>query len=126
VENPVGLVATDHTPHDQVLGAIQKLDPHDQPGKLTLIVRMRSPRSYLPPLLETLRGRRIVWCCDPSSPVNLHQFLRLLQEKGVVAGGVWATGRSAQTLDLLHYLSCVLGKTTRDTPRRDTWNRFSL
>ena len=45
------------------------LNPHNEPGRLTLIHRFGATRieQCLPPLVEALlrRGRTVLWCCDP-------------------------------------------------------------
>jgi 3-deoxy-7-phosphoheptulonate synthase len=45
------------------------LNPHDEPGRLTLTHRFGHARigAELPPLVEAVRrsGRRVLWCCDP-------------------------------------------------------------
>ena len=56
-------------PPGELLDLIQVLNPHDEPGRLTLIHRMGLARiaSNLPPLVEAVRraGRTVLWCCDP-------------------------------------------------------------
>ena len=48
---------------------IDILNPSNQAGRLTLIVRMGAEkvRSGLPPLLQAVKahGANVVWCCDP-------------------------------------------------------------
>jgi 3-deoxy-7-phosphoheptulonate synthase len=48
---------------------VETLDPHNEPGRLTLIHRFGRARiaEHLPRLIETVRatGKTVLWCCDP-------------------------------------------------------------
>ena len=52
----------------QLLRLADRLDPDNEPGRLTLIHRMGAARigDCLPPLLQAIRrsGRQVLWCCD--------------------------------------------------------------
>jgi 3-deoxy-7-phosphoheptulonate synthase len=52
---------------DTLSRLVDSLDPRGEPGRLTLIHRFGVQRigERLPPLLRALRGRPVVWCCDP-------------------------------------------------------------
>ena len=54
---------------DELLRLIDRLNPDNIPGRLTLITRMGAGKieAGLPPLLRaiTREGRSVVWCCDP-------------------------------------------------------------
>ena len=54
---------------EQLMELIEILNPHDEPGRLTLIHRFGAKRiaECLPPLIETVlrAGRHVTWCCDP-------------------------------------------------------------
>lgn len=129
VENPVGLLATDNTSYTDLLRSIERLNPLNHPGKITLIIRMRSIWANLPPLIDQIQKKKynVLWCCDPMGiPSSLYHFLRLHQEKGTVAGGIWVVGRSVQTLDLVQCLSCFMKKNKLSRKKHTTWNRFSL
>jgi 3-deoxy-7-phosphoheptulonate synthase len=69
IRNPVGVKVGSSTKPDQLLRLIDALNPHDEPGRLTLIHRMGAERiaDALPPLLEAVRreSRHVLWCCDP-------------------------------------------------------------
>lgn len=69
IQNPVGLKVGPTTTPDQLLQVIDFLNPHNEPGKLTLIHRMGATRieSALPALLEAVRreGKQVLWCADP-------------------------------------------------------------
>jgi 3-deoxy-7-phosphoheptulonate synthase len=69
VRNPVAVkVGPDATAQD-VLELIEALDPHREPGRLTLTTRMGAKRirQALPPLVEKVAASRaaVVWVCDP-------------------------------------------------------------
>jgi 3-deoxy-7-phosphoheptulonate synthase len=69
VRNPIGLKVGPTITVDDLLRLIEILNPHDEPGRLTLIARMGAEAvgRLLPPLLRAVRreGRRVVWICDP-------------------------------------------------------------
>jgi 3-deoxy-7-phosphoheptulonate synthase len=69
VANPVGVKVGPGMTPDELLDLIGVLNPHDEPGRLTLIHRLGRDRvgTDLPPLVEAVRraGRAVLWCCDP-------------------------------------------------------------
>ncbi len=69
VRNPIGIKVGPTTDPDELLRLIDILNPHDEPGRLTLICRMGAEKveRLLPPILRSVRrdGRRAVWICDP-------------------------------------------------------------
>ena len=69
IANPIGVKVGPTATPDDVLALIDKLNPDNVPGRLTLITRMGNGnvRDALPPLVEkvTGEGRKIVWQCDP-------------------------------------------------------------
>ena len=69
IANPIGVKLGPSMTPDELLELIEVLDPHGEPGRLTLIHRfgVRRVRQCLPPLVEAVRsgGRQVVWCCDP-------------------------------------------------------------
>jgi 3-deoxy-7-phosphoheptulonate synthase len=69
VGNPIGMKCGPTLDPDDCLRLIDKLDPHNEPGRLTLITRMGSEGAAegLPPLVRAVaaEGRNVVWCCDP-------------------------------------------------------------
>jgi 3-deoxy-7-phosphoheptulonate synthase len=69
VRNPLGLkIGPDHE-IDDIKKIILKLNPDNEPGRLTLITRFGSEKikAYLPRLVQEIRreGLRVVWSCDP-------------------------------------------------------------
>ncbi len=69
VANPLAVKVGPGMTTDELLDLIKVLNPHDEPGRLTLIHRMGHARiaDELPPLVEAVRrsGRQVLWCCDP-------------------------------------------------------------
>ena len=69
IANPIGLKAGPSMAPDDLLRLCDALNPRNEPGRLTLIVRMGHDRveTGLPPLIRAIEreGARVVWSCDP-------------------------------------------------------------
>ncbi len=69
VANPLGLKCGPGMTPDELLRLIDVLNPHNEPGRLTLITRVGADRvgNVLPPLIRAIQreGRCVVWSCDP-------------------------------------------------------------
>ncbi|MFI7589454.1 class II 3-deoxy-7-phosphoheptulonate synthase [Spongisporangium articulatum] len=69
VRNPIGMKVGPKTTPDELLRLIDKLDPHREPGRLTLISRMGAGtiRDVLPGLVEAVHreGMPVLWITDP-------------------------------------------------------------
>jgi len=69
IKNPIALKCGPSLKPDELLGLIDVLNPANEPGRLTLIIRMGDEKiaAHLPPLLRAVKkeGRAVVWCCDP-------------------------------------------------------------
>lgn len=69
VRNPIAVKIGPSVSPDQLLRLIDRLNPHDEAGRLTLIHRMGRSKieTALPRLLEAVRreGRRVLWVADP-------------------------------------------------------------
>lgn len=69
VKNPIGLKVGPNMEPDELLRLVDILNPGNQPGRLTLIIRMGYEKieSKLPQLIRKIKaeGRIVVWCCDP-------------------------------------------------------------
>ena len=67
--NPIGLKIGPSTSPEQAVEYVERLDPHDTPGRLTLISRMGNGkvRDLLPPIIEKVEaaGHKVIWQCDP-------------------------------------------------------------
>ena len=69
IRNPVAVKIGPAVTPDQLLALIDRLNPADEPGRLTLIHRMGAANvtEKLPPLLEAVgrAGRKVLWIADP-------------------------------------------------------------
>jgi len=69
VGNPIGVKCGPTTDPDELLRLCDILNPSNEAGRLTLIVRMGHDKveKYLPPLIRRIdgEGRQVVWSCDP-------------------------------------------------------------
>ncbi len=69
ITNPIGVKIGPTASPEEVLALTQALNPHNELGRLTLIVRFGAGlvAKCLPPIAELLRrqGRQVLWCCDP-------------------------------------------------------------
>lgn len=92
IANPIGVKIGPTATPDDVLALIDRLNPDNTPGRLTLITRMGNGnvRAALPPLVQkvTAEGRKVVWQCDPmhgnthesSNGYKTRHFDRILDE----------------------------------------------
>jgi 3-deoxy-7-phosphoheptulonate synthase len=69
IANPIGLKCGPSTDPDDLLRLIEKLNPLNQAGRLTLIARMgvNDIHKKLKPLVSAVKksGLIVGWCCDP-------------------------------------------------------------
>jgi 3-deoxy-7-phosphoheptulonate synthase len=69
IRNPIAVKVGPSTTPEQLLRLIDRLDPDNEPGRLTLIHRMgvANIAGKLPAMLRTVRGagRQVLWSCDP-------------------------------------------------------------
>ena len=118
VPNPIGVKCGPGLTTDDLLRLIDRLNPENEPGRLTLIVRMGHDHvtTRLPPLVRAVRaaGRSVVWISDPmhgntiktasgyktrpfqSIIGEVRGFFAVCRAEGVHAGGVHfeMTGRN--------------------------------
>ncbi len=110
IRNPVGVKVGPSMKEDELIALIDKLNPDNAPGRLTLIVRMGADKiaDIFPPLLRrvTREGKSVIWSCDPmhgntiktESGFKTREFHNVLSEvkqffeihkaEGTVAGGI--------------------------------------
>ena len=110
INNPIGLKCGPSLDPEELIGLIDKLNPDNQPGRLTLICRMGSEnvQEKLGPLIRAVKreDKAVVWSCDPmhgntitsSNGYKTRPFDRILSEvrgffdahnkEGTYAGGV--------------------------------------
>ena len=110
IKNPIGMKCGPSLDPDDLLRLTDRLNPANQPGRLTLITRMGADKvaDKLPPLIRAVQreGRQVVWCIDPmhgntttaANGLKTRPFERILDElhgafaihtaEGSHAGGV--------------------------------------
>ncbi|HWB50944.1 MAG TPA: 3-deoxy-7-phosphoheptulonate synthase class II [Stellaceae bacterium] len=110
LKNPIGMKCGPSLEHDDLLRLIDRLNPANIPGRLTLITRMGADtvEAKLPPLIRAVEreGKKVVWCIDPmhgntttaANGLKTRHFDRILAElhaafavhlaEGTHAGGV--------------------------------------
>ena len=67
IRNPVGVKVGPGVSPDGLRALCDRLDPAHEPGRLTLISRMGADKiaEGLPPLIEAVRDRPVLWMADP-------------------------------------------------------------
>ncbi|BBZ33183.1 phospho-2-dehydro-3-deoxyheptonate aldolase [Mycolicibacterium confluentis] len=69
IANPIGVKIGPTTTPELALEYVERLDPHNVPGRLTLISRMgnHKVRDVLPAIIEKVQtsGHQVIWQCDP-------------------------------------------------------------
>ncbi len=110
VRNPIGLKCGPSLEPDDLCRLIDRLNPANEPGRLTLIARMGADKveAHLPRLIRAVDrdGRKVLWACDPmhgntiktASGYKTRPFERILAEvrrffdvhqaEGTHAGGI--------------------------------------
>jgi len=110
VGNPLGLKCGLMLSSEELMILIDKLNPKNEAGRLTLITRMGAEKieKKLLPLLRKVKeeGRNVVWCCDPMHGntmttengyktrifdnilLEVTNFKLLLKSEGLYPGGV--------------------------------------
>lgn len=110
IRNPVACKLGPHATPSEALDLCERLDPGQEPGRLTFITRIGAGRTQevLPPIVRAISdsGRPVVWVCDPmhgntvltASGVKTRRFDDILTEikeffavharEGTVPGGV--------------------------------------
>lgn len=110
VLNPLGMKIGPKHDIDDILAIIEKLNPDNEPGRITLITRFgaKEIEKYLPQLIRAIKkeGHQVVWTCDPMHAntftatsghktrnfddilSELRYFFELHWSEGTVPGGV--------------------------------------
>ena len=69
VANPIGVKIGPTMTPELAVEYVERLDPHNRPGRLTLISRLGNSkvRDLLPPIIEKVQatGHQVIWQCDP-------------------------------------------------------------
>ncbi|RMH48461.1 MAG: 3-deoxy-7-phosphoheptulonate synthase class II [Alphaproteobacteria bacterium] len=136
VLNPIGLKCGPSLSPDELIRLIDRLNPRNEPGRLTLITRFGAGRveAHLPALIEavTREGRRVVWSCDPmhgntvksatgykTRPfervlAEVREFFAIHREMGTHAGGVHFEMTGKNVTECTGGVSAVSEETLRD------------
>lgn len=110
IRNPLGMKCGPGLEPDELLQILDKLNPDNEPGRITLIARFGADgvEKGLPPLVRAVKksGHRVVWSCDPmhgntlktesgfkTRPVDrilseVRQFVDIVSGEGAYPGGV--------------------------------------
>jgi 3-deoxy-7-phosphoheptulonate synthase len=110
IHNPIGIKCGPSLSSDDLLKLLDRLNPQDEAGRITLIGRFGAEKiaEHLPRLVETVRraGRTVVWCSDPmhgntikastgykTRPFDrvlseVQSFFQIHRELGSYAGGI--------------------------------------
>ncbi|HIP14611.1 MAG TPA: 3-deoxy-7-phosphoheptulonate synthase class II, partial [Sulfurimonas autotrophica] len=110
IKNPVGVKVGPTMKPDELIALIDKLNPENIPGRLTLIVRMGADKiaDLFPPLLKkvTEEGKAVLWSIDPMHGntfktengfktrefnnilSEVKQFFQIHQAYGTIPGGI--------------------------------------
>jgi 3-deoxy-7-phosphoheptulonate synthase len=110
IKNPIGIKCGPSLANDDLLRLLDKLNPQDEAGRITLICRFGSDkvREHLPRVIEAVKraGRTVVWCSDPmhgntikaangykTRPFDrvlseVHSFFNVHRDLGTYAGGI--------------------------------------
>ncbi len=69
IANPIGIKIGPTTSPELAVEYVERLDPNNEPGRLTLVSRMgnHKVREALPPIIEKVQasGHQVIWQCDP-------------------------------------------------------------
>ena len=110
IGNPIGVKIGPTTSTDDIINVINKLNPENEAGKLTLISRMGKDKigNILPNLVRKVdsEGMKVVWSCDPmhgntfkaqtgyktrafdNIMSEVEQFFQIHRSEGTYAGGI--------------------------------------
>ena len=92
IKNPIGIKCGPSTDHDDLIKIIDKINPDNTAGRITLIARYGNDKvdNLLPKLIKRItdEGRIVVWSCDPmhgntiksSNGTKTRQFDKILSE----------------------------------------------
>lgn len=110
IKNPIGAKVGPSMKKDELLELIDRLNPKNEPGRLTLIVRMGADKigEIFPPLLRAVKeeGKNVIWSTDPMHGntyktdgglktrdfekilSEVKQFFQIHKSEGTYAGGI--------------------------------------
>ena len=92
IQNPIAIKLGGAVTPEEALTLCEVLNPHNEPGRLTLIHRFGADKieKYLPPIVEAVRAAKksVLWSCDPmhgntettAGGIKTRRFDRILTE----------------------------------------------
>jgi len=129
IKNPIGLKCGPSLSNDDLKRLLDKLNPENEAGRLTLITRFGAEKinEHLPRLVELVKseGRTVVWSCDPmhgntvkastgykTRPFDLvlsevKSFFDVHRQLGTYAGGVHVEMTGADVTECVGGASAV-------------------
>jgi len=110
IKNPIGVKIGPSINEDELIKLIERLNPENEEGRLTLIVRMGADKigDIFPPLLRRVKaeGKKVLWSTDPMHGntyktqgglktrdfekilSEVRQFFQIHKSEGTYAGGI--------------------------------------
>ncbi len=129
IKNPIGIKCGPSLSEEDLLKLLDKLNPENEAGRITLIARYGSDKieQHLPSLIEIVKreGQKVVWCSDPmhgntikastgykTRPFNqimdeVKSFFRIHKDMGTYAGGVHIEMTGADVTECVGGVSAV-------------------
>ncbi len=92
IENPIGVKIGPNVEQDYIINLLDKLNPSNEAGRITLITRMGADNIHkkLPNLIKTIKNnnKHVIWSCDPmhantfksSNGFKTRSFDKILEE----------------------------------------------
>lgn len=139
IKNPIGIKCGPSLEREDLLKLLDKLNPENEAGRITLIGRFGAGRveDYLPSLIETVKesGQTVVWSCDPmhgntikassgfkTRPFDLvlseiKSFFAVHREMGTHVGGVHVEMTGADVTECVGGVSAVTEESLSDRYR---------
>lgn len=129
IKNPIGIKCGPSLSEEDLLKLLDKLNPENEAGRITLIARYGSDKieQHLPSLIDIVKreGQKVVWCSDPmhgntikastgykTRPFNqimdeVKSFFRIHKDMGTYAGGVHIEMTGADVTECVGGVSAV-------------------
>ena len=91
IRNPVGIKVGPSLPPTELVRIMRHLNPHNVPGRLTLISRFgaHAIERELPPMIDAVEraGLEALWCCDPmhGNTERAHNGIKTRQFNNILA-----------------------------------------
>lgn len=104
IQNPIGIKVGPPLNLIELSQTIQRLNPKNLPGKITLITRLgaQNVKRLLPPLIEAMREQKfsLIWSCDPMHGNDIQQENRKVRQLGAILEELYETVTILRAFDL--------------------------